>query len=202
MGEEKNMKEMEALASLVAALTAIETAMVSVGAAVGKLRELIGPPVSEPPKTEPVGPPVIEPAKPRARTGDLYDFIRPGQDDPATGVGVVMTGPDPIEAVERARHGVNWLGTIALTPEEQEKRWAIIEKLKEQDAEVLPFYSMLDPAFCGLALLTNVIEPHTSDALSFGTTARRREAFAGTTVASWVGDNLTVYYGGGTPSGA
>lgn len=127
-------------------------------------------------------------------TGGLFDFVSPTDD--LYGFGSVMTSPDPVEAIRRACANVNWRGDVALSPEERDARWAIIERLKKADPELLPYYGMLDPGFCGLGLLTGTFEPHTSDALSFGTTKIRRESLVGKTVEAFLAENLGV---SGTP---
>jgi len=127
-------------------------------------------------------------------SGGLFDFIAPADD--LYGFGSVMTSPDPVEAIRRACANVNWRGDVCLSAEERESRWALIERLKAADPELLPHYRMLDPGFCGLGLLTGAFAPHTSDGPSFGATKTAREAFAGKSIETFLAENLGV---NGTP---
>ena len=131
-----------------------------------------------------------------APTGGLFDFVRPDPSEDGHGLGTPMTEADPAEAIARACGNVNWMGDAVLSPADRDARWALIERLKKADPAILPFYRMLDPGFCGLGLLTNAFEPHTSDPLSFGVTRAAREAFAGMTVEAWISTQLGI---GGTP---
>lgn len=143
--------------------------------------------------------PAPNPTPAPAPTGGLFQFVRPVPEVPRYGEGFIMAKPDAAEVVKRALYGVRWTGDVPLLPADLDARWALIEKLKAADPDVLPFYSMLDPEFCGVALLTNVISPHTFDAPTFGLTAKTRASYAGVTTQSFIEANLRVEAG---PSGS
>lgn len=136
---------------------------------------------------------------PPEASGGLYGFIRPPDDAEPHGFGIPMTSVDVDEAILRACHNVRWAGDIAISPEERDFRWGIIELLKKQDPSVLPHYAHLDPAFCGFGLLTNLFGPHTDDRVPFSRNKQRREKWAGHTIASFLEGVLKVSGGPGTP---
>lgn len=129
-------------------------------------------------------------------SGTLFIFNRPGPGVPRFGLGSRMGSPDVLEAVRRANSCVGYQGNLVHGPAAEDEVWGEIERLKVLDADLLPKYRMLDPAFAGFALLTGLIKVAKYDAITFGTNARNREAFAGTTIQSWLNDEFAVQ---GTP---
>ena len=136
------------------------------------------------------------PAAP-ARTDGLYRFVRPAVRDVAQFGGRRMAEADPVEAIQRALHGVGWAGN-EIAELAYDEAWEEIEKLKSGDSALIARYSMLDPEFAGVALLSGLIAPAKYDAITFGVNAKSREALAGKTVASFLLDQFAV---SGGPSG-
>lgn len=130
----------------------------------------------------------------------LFKFVRPAAGTPRYGLGTQMTSPDAEEALQRAMSCVNWRGMQTRSTDE-DTVWAEIEKLKTAEFSAIKPYIMLDPEFCGFALLTGLIEPACYDALSFGVNAQHREAYAGVTVQSFLDSQFAILFGGGGPSG-
>jgi hypothetical protein len=135
-----------------------------------------------------------------AKTGGLFDFVRPPEGTPRYGLGVEMNAPDVYEAKKRACSCVNWQGGQARSTDEDDV-WAEIEKLKAGDEALISRYRMLDPEFAGFALLTGLFDVTKYDGVTFGINATKREACAGSTIQSFLDDQFTIRAGGGTPSG-
>lgn len=130
-------------------------------------------------------------------TTGLYAFARPAVRNVAQFGGRRMAEADPVEAIQRALHGVGWAGN-EIAELAYDEAWEEIEKLKSGDSALIARYSMLDPEFAGVALLSGLIAPAKYDAITFGVNAKSREALAGKTVASFLLDQFAV---SGGPSG-
>lgn len=137
------------------------------------------------------------------RTDGLFRFVRPAvRDVTQWPIGVDMTTPDAEEAFQRSLHGVNWRGGH-LSPQSYDEAWAEIDALKKGNpvliAEYGPSGANLDPEFAGYALLVGLISPVEHDPETFGVAVSRRRSFAGTTIQSFMDDQIRVKQGGGGP---
>ena len=135
----------------------------------------------------------LAPATPTA----VSIWIRPAPGLPRYGLGKRMSAPDVGEAIQRALSGVLWNGDLARAEGDEEIVWAEVETLKGGLWEDIKPYAMLNEDFCYFGLLTGVFQITAADALSFGTTARQRERWAGYTIQGF----LDEQFGTGTPSG-
>jgi hypothetical protein len=136
------------------------------------------------------------PEPPAQIVGPLAAFVRPPAGVQPYGYGVEMTEPDVAEALRRAMYCVTWRGEMGVAEEDIQRRWEVIERLKVADPAIIQHYVSLHPEFCGFALLTGLIQPHTQDALSFGAEAERRRGWAGTTVQSFLDSQFATSDGG------
>lgn len=118
-----------------------------------------------------------------AKTGGLYDFVRPVPAEPRHGAGVRMTSPDVDEALLRCKYAVRWNGDVALNPDQENEVWAEIEALKAGDAKLIAKYQVLDPTFAGFALLTALLDVSKYDGF-LGQS--KRDAYSGETVETFI----------------
>lgn len=137
------------------------------------------------------------PADPDADPG-LGIFVRPLASAPKHGLGSRMGGPDLLEAVRRACHGVNYRGNVVLDGAALDEAWAEIEGLKVGDPELRRKYRLLWPSYAGFALLTGDLTPAKYDGFDG---AAKRDAKAGKTIRSFLEQEFAVMAGGAAPSG-
>lgn len=124
-----------------------------------------------------------------AKTGGIYDFVRPVPVEPRHGAGVRMTSPDAAEALLRSKYAVRWNGDVMLTGAAEDKVWAEIEALKAGDEKLIAKYRVLDPTFAGFALLTSLLDPAEFDGFMGQS---KRDAFAGYTVERFIGEQFGI----------
>lgn len=92
---------------------------------------------------------------PSAPAADDFGFTKPAIRDVSPWLGKRMTSPDPVEAMQRALHGVSWAGT-ALSDERYEAAWREVEYLQKAapfDPRCEPYIG-LQPEVAFFALLT------------------------------------------------
>lgn len=123
-------------------------------------------------------------------TDPLAGFVRPKPGEPRHGEGVPMKAPDLHEALERARHGVTWAGTVAREGKDLEDVWETIEKLRAGDWDAIAPYAMLNPLFCVFGLMTGLFQLAKYDGNTFGATFVQRKAFAGVTVEDFLNNQF------------
>lgn len=131
---------------------------------------------------------------------DLSDFVRGGDPRDSRYFGVRMTTVDPAEMVTRACWNINWQGGIALGDADRNKRWELIEKLKAVKSPLDPIvqpYRALDPALCGVALLTNLIPPF-EERPAFIPWEPEKE-FPANSIEGFIAEQLAIAAGGATP---
>lgn len=134
---------------------------------------------------------------PPVDAGPLAGFVRPLPGEPRHGEGKPMTAPDVREALERARHGVTWAGTVAREGKDLDDVWETIEKLRAGDWATIQHYAMLDPLLCVVGLLTGLFQLAKHDGNSFGVTSVQRRAFAGVKFEEFLNNQFGITGGPG-----
>ena len=133
---------------------------------------------------------------------DDLGFVKPAVRDVSPWLDKRMTSPDPVEAKQRALHGVSWAGTV-LSDERYDKAWEEVEYLlaaQPFDPRCAP-YMFTVPEVTFFCLLTGAVA--LPDEKNFGRYdgSRDPQKLVGVgSIAAYLA-GLPVFKDGGGPSG-
>ena len=133
---------------------------------------------------------------------DDLGFVRPAVRDVSPWLDKRMTSPDPVEAMQRALHGVSWAGTV-LSDERYEAAWREVEDLlaaKPFDPRCAPYLG-LQPEVVFFGLLTGMTAlPDETNFGEYGGSRDPQKLRDVPSIAAYLA-GLPVFKDGGGPSG-
>lgn len=137
-----------------------------------------------------------------APAAETFGFTKPAVRDVSPWLDKRMTSPDPVEAMQRALHGVSWAGTV-LSDERYDAAWREVEYLQSAqpfDPRCVPYIGLHpEPVFFGL-LTGDVALPDETNFGQYGGSRDPQKLKGVGSVAEWLA-GLPAFNRGGGPSG-
>lgn len=137
-----------------------------------------------------------------AAPADNFGFIKPAVRDVSPWLDRRMPTPDPVEAKQRALHGVSWAGTV-LSDERYDAAWREVEYLlaaQPFDPRCAPYLG-LQPEVALFGLLTGAVAlPDETNFGQYGGSRDPQKLVGVESIAAYLA-GLPAFSHGGTPSG-